>query len=176
MIKKENNIERLFWKKIKSPIGDIFVGWSHKGLEIVNFIYGTSLKQILVDLKYKGFRPLTVTGGEGVDQLLEYFKGNRKKFKLKLHMRGTSFQMKVWNELLKISYGKSKSYAEIAKSIGNSKAVRAVGGACHANRISIVIPCHRVIGSDGKLVGYSGGLDKKRWLLYHEAKKEWNNV
>lgn len=176
MIKNENNIERLFWKKIKSPIGDIFVGWSHKGLEIVNFIYGTSLKQILVDLKHEGFRPLTVTGGEGVDQLLEYFKGNRKKFKLKLHMRGTPFQMKVWNELLKISYGKSKSYAEIAKAIGNLKAVRAVGGACHANRMSIVIPCHRVIGSNGKLVGYSGGLDKKRWLLYHEVKKEWNNV
>lgn len=176
LMRKENDFERLFWKKIKSPVGDIFVGWIHKGLIRVNFIYGTTLKQILVDLKHEGFKPFTVTGGKAVDQLVEYFKGSRNKFSCKLIMRGTTFQIKVWNELLKISYGKNKSYGDIAKAIDNPKAVRAVGGACGANRIAIIIPCHRVIGSDGKLVGYGGGLDKKSWLLYHEAKREWNNV
>ncbi len=175
-MKRKNNIERLFWKKIKSPIGSIFVGWTQKGLIEVSFIRLRSLKGILLDLKHEGFKPFTVTGGKAVDQLAEYFKGFRERFSCKLVMKGTPFQMKVWNELLKIPYGATRSYGEVAKSIDNPKAVRAIGGACGANRISIIIPCHRVIGSDGKLVGYGGGLDKKSWLLYHEAKQAWNNV
>lgn len=164
------NNERLFWKKIESPIGNIFIGWTKKGLLCVNFIQARSLKQILFDLIREGFKPFTVTEGREVDQLAEYFAGTRKEFSCKLDMRGSPFQIKVWNELLKIPYGTTRSYGEVAKAIGTPKASRAIGSANHANRISIFIPCHRVIGSNGRLVGYGGGLDRKRWLLNHEAK------
>lgn len=101
-------------------------------------------------------------------QLEEYFKGERKEFDLPIHMEGTDFQRKVWKELIKIPYGKTLSYGEIAKNIDNPKASRAVGNANNKNKISIIIPCHRVIGTSGKLVGYGGGLWRKEWLLNHE--------
>jgi methylated-DNA-[protein]-cysteine S-methyltransferase len=102
-------------------------------------------------------------------QLDEYFQGNRADFNLKLSLSGTDFQNKVWNELLKVPYGKTASYKDIAKVCGNPKAVRAVGGANHNNRIAIIIPCHRIVGSSGKLTGYAGGLWRKEWLLRHEG-------
>lgn len=98
-------------------------------------------------------------------QLKEYFDGNRIKFDLPLDARGTEFQKKVWNELLNIPYGETKSYKDIAISIGNEKAYRAIGMANNKNPIPIIIPCHRVIGSNGKLVGYAGGLNVKEKLL-----------
>ena len=98
-------------------------------------------------------------------QLKEYFEGNRKKFDLPLDAEGTEFQKKVWNELLNIPYGETKSYKDIAVAIGNEKACRAIGMANNKNPIPIVIPCHRVIGSNGKLVGYAGGLNAKEKLL-----------
>lgn len=98
-------------------------------------------------------------------QLKEYFEGNRKKFDLPLDAEGTEFQKKVWNELLNIPYGETKSYKDIAVAIGNEKACRAIGMANNKNPIPIVIPCHRVIGSNGKLVGYAGGLNVKEKLL-----------
>lgn len=103
-------------------------------------------------------------------QLLEYFEGKRKKFDLPLKLKGTPFQEKVWNELLKIPYGETRTYREIAKNIENPKAARAVGMANHNNPISIVVPCHRVIGVNNRLVGYGLGLDKKRYLLDLEKK------
>ncbi|WP_434797555.1 methylated-DNA--[protein]-cysteine S-methyltransferase [Terrisporobacter vanillatitrophus] len=98
-------------------------------------------------------------------QLKEYLEGNRRKFDLPLEARGTEFQKKVWNELLKIPYGETKSYKDIAIAIGNEKACRAIGMANNKNHIPIIIPCHRVIGSNGKLVGYAGGLNVKEKLL-----------
>jgi len=102
-------------------------------------------------------------------QLMEYFSGSRKIFDLSLAFEGTSFQQKVWKALLTIPYGHVRSYKDIAKQTGNEKACRAVGMANNRNPIGIIIPCHRVIGSDGKLVGYGGGLDIKRYLLQLEG-------
>lgn len=101
-------------------------------------------------------------------QLKEYFEGNRKEFELKLELQGTEFQNKVWQELLNIPYGEVVSYKDIASSIGNEKASRAVGGANNKNKIAIIIPCHRVIGANKSLTGYAGGLNKKKWLIEHE--------
>ncbi len=105
-----------------------------------------------------------------INQLDEYFKGERKLFNLRLESEGTDFQKRVWNELLKIPYGETKSYMEITKLLGDQKAIRAVANANGQNKISIIIPCHRVIGSDGSLTGYAGGLWRKKWLLEHEQK------
>lgn len=102
---------------------------------------------------------------EAMNQLEEYFEGKRKSFDLPFEAKGTEFQRSVWNELLKIPYGETCSYGEIAKRIGNPKGSRAIGMANNRNPISIVIPCHRVIGASGKLVGYGGGLDIKEKLL-----------
>lgn len=100
----------------------------------------------------------------------EYFKGRRTRFSLELVLQGTEFQTAVWRRLMEIPYGETRSYGEIAKAVRRPKAVRAVGAANAVNKIGIVIPCHRVIGSDGGLTGYGGGLWRKRWLLAHERK------
>ena len=112
---------------------------------------------------------------EAVSQIDEYFRGQRKDFSLKLHLQGTEFQKKVWRELLKIPYGRTASYGEVAAALGSPRAARAVGQANHHNPIAIVIPCHRIIGGDGRLVGYGGGLWRKEWLLAHE-KKSFNET
>ncbi len=104
------------------------------------------------------------------EQLVQYLKGERFEFDFPYKLEGTEFQMKVWNELIKIPYGETKTYGEIAKLIGNEKAQRAVGNANNKNPIGIVVPCHRVIGSNGKLVGYAGGLNMKEALLNMENK------
>lgn len=101
-------------------------------------------------------------------QLQEYFEGNRTDFQLKLNPSGTGFQQKVWKELLNIPYGKTRSYLEQSKRLGDAKAIRAVASANGKNPLWIVVPCHRVIGSDGSLTGYAGGLWRKKWLLEHE--------
>ena len=106
------------------------------------------------------------------NELEEYFDGKRKEFDLPLKQEGTEFQKKVWNALSKIPYGETRTYKEIAKMIGNEKASRAVGMANNKNNIPIIIPCHRVIGSNGKLVGYALGLDIKQYLLDLESKKK----
>ena len=103
-------------------------------------------------------------------QLDEYFKGIRKEFDIEFEVEGTEFQKMVWRELQRIPYGQKRSYKDIAIAIGNEKSVRAVGGANNKNKIAIIIPCHRVIGSDGSLTGYAGGLWRKQWLLEHEEK------
>ncbi|MBS4535743.1 methylated-DNA--[Clostridium sp. D2Q-14] len=105
---------------------------------------------------------------EAKEQLEEYFCGKRKKFNIPIKMSGTEFQKKVWNKLIEIPYGELATYGEIAKEIGNKNASRAVGSANNKNKIPIVIPCHRIIGSNGKLIGYDGGLWRKKWLIEHE--------
>jgi AraC family transcriptional regulator of adaptative response/methylated-DNA-[protein]-cysteine methyltransferase len=101
-------------------------------------------------------------------QIAEYFDGSRKEFDLQLVTPGTEFQQKVWKELLNIPYGTTRSYLQQAEALGTPEAIRAVANANGMNRIAIIIPCHRVIGSDGSLTGYGGGLNRKRWLLEHE--------
>ncbi len=101
-------------------------------------------------------------------QLQEYFSGTRKAFDMPLDLEGTEFQRKVWAELLKIPFGATMTYLELATMLGEPKLVRAVGAANGKNPVGIVVPCHRVIGTGGKLVGYAGGLERKRWLLHHE--------
>ena len=114
---------------------------------------------------YEGICQETTLIKEAHQQLSEYLKGERKSFDLPLRMKGTDFQQRVWNALLDIPYGETRSYKQIAEAIGNPKAVRAVGMANNRNPLLIVVPCHRVIGADGKLVGYGAGIEKKEFLL-----------
>lgn len=103
-----------------------------------------------------------------VQQLEEYFNGSKKEFNLKLNPQGTDFQKRVWKELLLVPYGKTRTYLEQSKQLGDVKAIRAVASANGKNPIWILIPCHRIIGSDGSLTGYAGGIWRKKWLLEHE--------
>jgi methylated-DNA-[protein]-cysteine S-methyltransferase len=105
---------------------------------------------------------------EVVQQLLEYFEGNRTEFQLKLNPKGTEFQQRVWQALLLIPYGKTISYQQLTLQLGDPKAIRAVAAANGKNPLWIIIPCHRVIGTNGDLTGYAGGLWRKKWLLTHE--------
>ncbi|NQX76249.1 methylated-DNA--[protein]-cysteine S-methyltransferase [Gilvibacter sp.] len=102
-------------------------------------------------------------------QIQDYFKGNRNDFDLKLNPQGTAFQQQVWKQLLEIPFGKTTSYMDMAKSLGDPKTIRAAASANGKNPIMIIIPCHRVIASDGGLTGYAGGLWRKQWLLEHES-------
>jgi methylated-DNA-[protein]-cysteine S-methyltransferase len=109
--------------------------------------------------------PLSAT----VRQLTEYFEGTRREFDLPLRLQGTTFQTRVWRELTEIPYGRTLSYGQLARRIDKPSASRAVGLANGRNPISILVPCHRVIGADGSLTGYGGGIERKRWLLAHEG-------
>ncbi|NJB71608.1 methylated-DNA-[protein]-cysteine S-methyltransferase [Saonia flava] len=106
---------------------------------------------------------------DAVYQLHEYFEGKRREFSLTLNPQGTDFQKKVWKELQQIPYGKTISYLDLSKRLGDVKAIRAAASANGKNPLWIVVPCHRVIGSDGSLTGYAGGLHRKKWLLEHES-------
>jgi len=109
-------------------------------------------------------------------ELDEYFKGKRKNFTVDINLKGTDFQLKAWKELLKIPFGETITYKEQARRIGNEKAVRAVGLANSKNKIAIIVPCHRVVGSDESLTGYAGGLWRKKWLIDHEKRFFENNT
>jgi methylated-DNA-[protein]-cysteine S-methyltransferase len=141
-----------------SPLGPVEISGTRKGILSVGFV-----KQQLAD-----DRSLPECMKEGIRQLDEYFRGTRKKFSLTLLPQGTAFQKLVWQQLRRIPYGKTVSYGDVARAIGKPRSFRAVGGANNKNPIGIIIPCHRVIGSDGKLVGYGSGIWRKEWLLKHE--------
>ncbi|MDX1752745.1 MAG: methylated-DNA--[protein]-cysteine S-methyltransferase [Salinimicrobium sediminis] len=113
---------------------------------------------------------------EAIEQLEEYFAGQRKEFNLKLNPQGTEFQKKVWQVLLTIPYGKTTSYMELSKTLGDPLAIRAVAAANGKNPLWIIVPCHRVIGSDGSLTGYAGGLWRKKWLLEHEQQEKQQSL
>ena len=142
----------------ETEIGNIMI--AEDGKSITNLYFKEE-----VDLKGKYVIKETELIKEAFKQLREYFQGNRKFFELPLEPSGTEFQRKCWKALLEIPYGHTRSYGEIAKKIGNPKASRAVGMSNNRNPISIFIPCHRVIGANGKLVGYAGGLNVKEYLL-----------
>ncbi len=103
-----------------------------------------------------------------IDELIDYFNGSRTQFTVPIHQSGTDFQQKVWKELYEVPYAKTMSYAELAKKLGDPKVIRAAASANGKNNIAIIVPCHRIIGSDSNLTGYAWGLAKKKWLLQHE--------
>lgn len=107
---------------------------------------------------------------QAIEQLIQYFHGELRQFDLPVHQEGTDFQKKVWNELLHIPYGRTISYADLSRKLGDPKVIRAAAGANGKNNVCIVVPCHRVIGSNNDLVGYAGGLWRKKWLLALENK------
>lgn len=143
---------------LQTPIGTAVLEGDENGLSSI---------RVLNDNVPEGIVPEVLE--DAVYQLKEYFEGHRKEFDLKLNPTGTDFQMKVWNALLEIPFGKTLSYLELSKRLGDVKAIRAVASANGKNPIWLVIPCHRVIGSNGDLIGYSAGLDRKKWLLEHES-------
>ena len=142
----------------ESPIGLIEIGESDAGI--------TSLYFVETQRGELTGSPIITSA---VQQLDEYFAGQRTRFDLPLDLQGTDFQKQVWTQLLTVPYGRTVSYQFIADAIGNPKAVRAVGAANGQNPISVIVPCHRIIGSNGQLVGYGGGLWRKEWLLKHEG-------
>ena len=138
-------------------------------------VFAENEKIIRLDLKTKEKADSVITEKvllKAEKQLFEYFSGERKTFDLDFEFSGTEFQKSVWNELLKIPFGKTKTYGEIAKAIGKPKAARAVGSACGKNPLAIIVPCHRVLGMNGKIAGFAWGTEIKEWLLGHEAKME----
>ena len=143
----------------RSPIGVLEITGSVNGVSSVSFVDDDARSRLAA--------PAVVQ--ECVSQLDEYFTGRRKEFSLKLDLQGTEFQKRVWRELQKIPFGKTVSYLAIAELVGTRESVRAVGRANGQNPVSIVVPCHRVIGSDASLTGYGGGLWRKRWLLNFES-------
>ena len=158
--------------RFSTEIGPMFAGASSQGICLLEFTDRRMLETEFRDLRKR--LNAVILPGENPHlkqverELEEYFQGKRKEFSVPLHTPGTEFQQSVWNGLKKIPYGQTRSYKEQAINLGKTKAVRAVASANGHNRVAIIIPCHRVIGSDGKLVGYGGGLHRKKWLLDHE--------
>jgi methylated-DNA-[protein]-cysteine S-methyltransferase len=154
------------FKTVRSPVGDLKLVASSAGLAAILW-QNDDPKRVRLNIVVRDDRhPVLV---ETERQLAEYFSGRRKAFDLTLDFAGTDFQKKVWRALLTIPFGETRSYGEIARQIGSPKAVRAVGAANGKNPISIVAPCHRVIGSSGELTGFAGGLDTKAYLLRLEG-------
>ncbi|HLF65893.1 MAG TPA: methylated-DNA--[protein]-cysteine S-methyltransferase, partial [Saprospiraceae bacterium] len=160
--------------RLETPLGPMFAGVTDEGLCLLEF---TDRRMLETEFKYfsRGLKAKLIQGEHPHlntvrNQLDEYFKGTRKKFDLPLYTPGTDFQQAVWRELQTIPYGTTRSYKEQSIAINIPDAVRAVANANGMNRIAIIIPCHRVIGSDGQLTGYGGGLWRKKWLLEHEMK------
>jgi AraC family transcriptional regulator of adaptative response/methylated-DNA-[protein]-cysteine methyltransferase len=160
--------------KIETPLGEMVAGATDEGVCLLEFIDRRMLPTEYKDLT----RQLKTTLEDGENkhlkilrkQLKEYFDGRRKEFSVPLVTPGSEFQQTVWKELQNIQFGSTRSYQEQAIALNRPDSVRAIANANGMNRISIVIPCHRVIGSDGRLTGYGGGLKRKRWLLDHEKK------
>ncbi|BCY27866.1 methylated-DNA--[protein]-cysteine S-methyltransferase [Flavobacterium okayamense] len=142
---------------INTPLGTAKIKGNENGVSVISILQeGEISKTIPLELK------------DAVNQLQEYFEGRRQTFTFQTNPKGTDFQKRVWQELLQIPYGKTTSYLELSKKLGDVKAIRAVASANGKNPLWIVVPCHRVIGSDGSLTGYAGGLWRKQWLLEHE--------
>ena len=150
----------------KTPIGLLKITGNNYGISSIIFIEDINKLEQFKNIKSPFDVPLCLK--VCVDQLKEYFNGKRRKFSILLNPKGTPFQKSVWKELTAIPFGKTTSYLSQSNSLGKPKAIRAVASANGKNPICIVIPCHRVIGSDGSLTGYASGLWRKKWLLDHE--------
>jgi methylated-DNA-[protein]-cysteine S-methyltransferase len=159
---REEKTMRLVYKMIESPVGRLKLVASDKGLVAVLWEDDSPRRVRLSELVADERHPVIV---ETERQLGEYFAGRRREFSVALDMRGTRFQRDVWEALLAIPFGETRSYGQLAKQLGNPRATRAVGAANGRNPVSIIVPCHRVIGSSGRLTGFAGGLDVKARLL-----------
>lgn len=162
----------IYHYKFETILGDFLI--ASKDSKVINLSLSCDDEKVFFDYINK-FKEETVYSKEenefAVNEIKEYLKGNLKKFTIKTIMNGTAFQKKVWNELMNIPYGEVRSYKQIAEKVNSPKAYRAVGLANNKNNIPIIIPCHRVIGSNNSLVGYAGGIDMKKKLLDIEG---WN--
>ena len=164
----------IFLNHIDTPVGKMRIGASDEGICLFDFQYRKSIDSIMKRIKTLSGKKFTE--GEHPyfklleQQINEYFLGIRKEFDLPLHLVGTPFQKSVWEGLLQIPYGETRSYKQQSIFLGNEKAIRAVATANGENGIAIIIPCHRVIGTNGSLTGYGGGLQRKKWLLDLERK------
>ena len=161
----------------KTKIGELILGSFEDKLCLLDFNY-RKMRNAVDDRIKKGLNADFIEEDSEIiektrTELDEYFKENRREFDVPIQMVGTDFQKSVWNALLKVAYGTTSTYLQLAKDINNGKAVRAVAGANGANAIAIIIPCHRIIGSSGELVGYAGGLPTKKRLLTLEKKQEF---
>ena len=156
-------MSELHYTYYDSPIGLLKIGGTEQFIGELTFLDNQD------QLTY-GVPGVTEVMHECTEQLIEYFHGSRQKFDVPVNQEGTEFQIRVWKELLEIPYGKTISYMDMAKRLGDPKVIRAAAAANGKNPITIIVPCHRVIGSDRSLVGYSGGMWRKKWLLQHEFK------
>jgi methylated-DNA-[protein]-cysteine S-methyltransferase len=156
---------RFAYKTIHSPVGKLKLVASNKGLVAILWENDKANRVRLGELVRRHSHPVLIKAER---ELGEYFAGKRRSFSIALDMRGTSFQKNVWEALLAIPYGETRSYRDLAKKLGNPEATRAVGAANGRNPISIIVPCHRVIGSNGKLTGFAAGLETKARLLQLE--------
>lgn len=152
-------METLFFYRTTSPVGPLFLAASDKGL--VRLEFEARIMKMDASLELHESKQALAPY---ISELNEYFRGERREFSLPLDLRGTEFQLACWRELLAIPYGMTRSYGDIARAIGHPKAFRAVGMSNNRNPVAIVVPCHRVIATDGALCGYGGGLDIKRKL------------
>jgi methylated-DNA-[protein]-cysteine S-methyltransferase len=146
-----------------SPIGQLNITAEEGCITALEFLDN----QLFVD-NHKGDIHLPAVIHQCVDELMDYFAGSKRSFTVPINQVGTDFQQKVWNELYEIPFGKTCSYADLAKKLGDPKVIRAAAAANGKNKIAIIVPCHRVIGSDKSLVGYAWGKGRKKWLLQHE--------
>ncbi len=154
----------IWFDTLATPVGTLTLVADEQGLRQVSFERGDKAS---VAQDHWQHAPERLTAAR--TQLLEYFAGARREFDLALHAAGTEFQLRVWATLRRIPFGRTASYRDIATAIEAPAAVRAVGAANGRNPLPIIVPCHRVIGADGRLVGFSAGLERKRWLLIHEG-------
>ena len=155
------------WRVFESPLGAILVIVSELGVQRIDFVDGSQNTHLPTN-------PGTTTHPilhDALVQLLEYFAKKRTAFSLPLDLHGTEFQQQAWLSLAHIPYGETMTYGQQAAHIGRARAARAIGVANSKNPIAIVLPCHRVIGANGSLTGYAGGIDKKKWLLEHERSR-----
>jgi len=168
-VKKGKNTLAVYLNRISTPLGPMLAGTTESKLCLLEFtdrrMLETQLKRIQKELDCTFIPGSNAVTEQVAEELEEYFEGERKEFSVPLELKGSEFRQKVWRQLQEIPYGETRSYKEQAQIIGNEKAVRAVAGANGDNRIAIIIPCHRVIGSNGTLTGYGGGLWRKRYLL-----------
>jgi len=155
--------DTVFTTYYSSPVGLLKISGTENYISEISFFD----KAQKVDNKKRNLPPLMI---HCIEQLIQYFNGQRRVFELPINQPGTHFQQEVWNELMTIPFGKTISYLELARMTGDTKATRAVANANGKNNVVIIVPCHRVIGSNSELVGYGGGLWRKKWLLEHEAK------
>lgn len=150
-----------YYSYYESPIGLIRIGGTETYISEVLFVDDSK------DIKH-GEPGISDVIHQCTEQLIEFFQGKRKVFDIPIHQEGTEFQKKVWSKLTEINYGKTISYLDLAKKMGDEKVIRAAASTNGRNKIGIIVPCHRVIGTDKKLVGYAGGLWRKKWLLQLE--------